>query len=248
MPLISSPALTQTGNGADMYLRERGDSVAFPPNVSAGGFLQFNNNVIIDALSTMSVGPQELTNVGLEINGPTFLNYLTNKAIRPNVALAGSSNSSVTFRGKLSSDTLISVKDFEPPIGNFDFQGQYNLGQTYLIDIGRIRFFWGTTKILNTATPANVELLFNSVPANTFQGVPGQNTTGLFDGICLGFANINNKLGYGVIQHFLYSVRTGTTGNTPGNITILNGGYTPIIDPNPDIQFDFFTVGIGKSV
>jgi hypothetical protein len=232
-----------------MYLPISGNATVFPPNVATINNvpLNFNGNVVIDALSTMQVGPGVLTNVGLEVNGPTFIDYITNKAIRPNVALSGSTGASTTFRGKLSSDIVSAVKDFEPAIGVKDFEGAYGLGLTYLVDIGPIRIVWGTT-LAPTATPYGLNLDFLSIPPNTFDGVPGQNTTGLFVGKCLGFANINNKLGYSAFgNHFVLAVLNGTTDNVPGNIKIRNPGAVPIIDPNPNLQFDFLAIGIGKT-
>lgn len=250
MPLISSPALVQTGNGANMYLPIEGDASIFPPNVATENNvpLNFNGNVIIDPLPVNVVASGVPADVGLIVNGPTFIDYVTKTSIRPNVSLSGSAGASTTFRGKLASQTLTANKDFEPAIGNYDFQGTYNLGQTYLIDIGPIRIVWGTTKILTTATPRRVPLDFNSVPANTYQGVIGQNAQGLFVGNCLGFANMNNNIAFSAGNRFLFSVLNGSTSNTPGNITIDNTGYTPILDPNPNLQFDFIAIGLAKTV
>lgn len=241
MPLTSSPALVRTGNNADMYLPIRGDAVVFPPDVATVNNvpLDFNGNVVINALPVNHVGPTGLANVGLEVNGPTFIDYPTS-GVRPNIAMFGPTGASSTFRGKLSSDTITAVKDFEPAIGVHDFQGTHNMGLTYLIDIGPIRMIWGSTNI-PPPTPIGVALNFNAIPANTYDGVPGQNTQGLFVGKCLGFANINNGRGYSPFgNNFVFSVLNGTVDNIPGNIKIRNGGSI-------NLQFDFLAIGLAKS-
>ena len=242
MPNTLSPSLVKTGNDENMYLPISGDVVVFPPIVETANNapLDFNGNVVINALPVNIIGPTGLANVGLEVNGLTDIKYRT-EGVRPNIAMFGSTGASTTFRGKLLANVLTASKDFELAVGVKDFTGSYNLGQVYLIDIGAIRIVWGNTKG-PTATPYNLTLDFNSIPANTFDGVIGQNAQGLFAGSCLGFANINNKRNNITGNYFTYSVQN----TSPGNIVIGNSGSS-VFDPNPDTQFDFFVIGLAKT-
>jgi hypothetical protein len=255
MPSVVSPAQVQTANQQNMYVPIDGNTAVLPPILETPSINGSNINglgapfLISTSVIVNGNAPYTSTLRALSLNGPMYINYDLNPS-NPYVPSLDVSGNTVVLGSTIATTLLIAQDTFKLPISYVDFAGTYNLGKTYCMDWGNLRFVWGERDNVDDNGTGNSVLQFNSIPPNTFSNLPRQNTTGLFDTLnspanVVSIGCMNNYVSDGTSYQFFYGMLTMPNGvNVPA---FSAGNVVPWIG-NDGYNISYLVVGPLKSV
>ena len=268
MPSVSSPAITQTANGADMYVPIAGPNLTIlPPIITGNPITEIPIGLPPFISSITGVEPITINNQFVRVEYTSSLNYSYVSSNMSTIYVSSFlSTNALTVNGpvrmtyatdldnfralnivgdvefnSISANVLEAVRLFNIPISFVLFTDEYGMQEMSVFDMGGLRFVFGNTNLgiaSEDASAPTFVLQFNDVPANT---IPNQTQTGLFNGKCNCIGNIIYQLGqFG--QPTLYGVNTQ---NQVGNAEI----YTTLqVNAEKTLagRCSFLAIGIAK--